>query len=333
MNRHRAWPAVSVVIGCYNAAPWIRETIDSVLAQTHPVLEVLVVDDGSTDGTSEIVASYPRGVRFLAEKHRGRPYRNQGIMASRGDLIAFVDADDLWHAEKIERQLQALYRTKAEWAICGSQWLHADTGLLTLPPGAPPREGYILEPLFLGNFIVASSTVVSRRALESAGYFDESPDVAPVEDWDLWLRIAADFPVACVPEPLVTLRLHESSFLAGTPMQVRIASLETVVDRAARREAVRLGPLRKKALFGVYYAAGVADFRRGRLPAARIWFLRAWRQAPANLASLAYVSLTYLNAGTTAALLRVKRRLSKSKFERSVRKLLGSDRQKTDPTP
>jgi glycosyltransferase involved in cell wall biosynthesis len=333
VKEHWAWPAVSVVIGCYNAAPWIRETIDSVLAQTHPVLEVLVVDDGSTDGTSEIVASYPRGVRLLAEKHRGRPYRNRGIMASRGDLIAFVDADDFWHAEKIERQLQALYRTKAEWAICGSQWLHADTGLLTLPTGAPLREGDILEALFLGNFIVASSTLVSRRVLEDAGYFDESPDVAPVEDWDLWLRIAAKFPVACVPQPLVTLRLHESSFLAGTPMDVRVVSLETVVDRAARREAVRLGPLRKKALFRVYFAAGVADFRRGRFPAARKWFLTAWRQAPGNLASLAYVSLTYLNAGTTAALLRIKRRISGSLPDTSQGNPSGSDSQKTDPTP
>jgi glycosyltransferase involved in cell wall biosynthesis len=93
---------VSVVIGAYNAGAWIGQTLDSVLAQTYPVLEVLVIDDGSSDDTAQVVKSYGGVVRYLRENHRGRPHRNRGILAASGDFVSFVDADDYWQAKKIE---------------------------------------------------------------------------------------------------------------------------------------------------------------------------------------------------------------------------------------
>lgn len=305
--------AVSVIIGAYNAAAWIGEALDSVLAQTHPVLEVLVLDDGSTDETATIVRSFGGKVQYLREEHRGRPYRNRGIMASTGEFVAFIDADDYWHPEKIELQAQLLRARKVEWVICDSEWLDSATGRLTAPVGAPIREGDILQALFLNNFIVASTPLVARRVLEEIGYFDETPDVAPVEDWDLWLRIAARFQVACVGAKLVTLRLHGDSFLARTPLARRVLSLETVIARASAREPTRLGPLRRKALFNVYHAAGVRAFRQEQGQEARSYFSKAWRQRPARLETIVYLMLSFLSARTADSVVKLKRRLHRSR--------------------
>jgi glycosyltransferase involved in cell wall biosynthesis len=304
---------VSVVIGAYNAAAWIGQTLHSVLAQTCPVLEVLVVDDGSTDETAAIVRSYGAQVQYLHEEHRGRPHRNRGILASRGELVAFVDADDYWHSTKIEKQLSRLCAQGAAWVICDSEWLDSASGRHTGPVGTPVREGDILEHLLLHNFIVASTPIVARRVLDEIGHFDETPEVAPVEDWDLWLRIAARYPVATVNEKLVTLRLHDDSFLATTPLARRLLSLEHVVARAVARDPARLSGLRRRALFNVYFSVGIKAFRQQRLEEARSYFLRAWRNRPMNLETAAYLMLTFTAARTSSALVKFKRQLIRRK--------------------
>jgi len=305
--------SVSVVIGSYNAEAWIRQTLDSVLAQTYGVGEILVVDDGSSDATPTIVRSYGSAVNLLSEPHRGRPHRNRGILASTGEFVAFIDADDWWQPTKIEKQLGMLWEQNVDWVVCDSQWLAADTGLLGSPVGEPVRGGDILRSLFLNNSIVASTPLVRRRALDDVGYFDESPEVAPVEDWDLWLRLAARYPLACVHEPLTTLRLHGDSFLAATPMERRARSQETVVRRAASREPERLGPITRKALSNVNHAAGVGLFRQQRSGAARRYFLNAWRHQPARLESLAYVLLSLLGVRASMGALRLLRLADRKK--------------------
>ena len=304
--------AVTVVIGAYNAGAWIGQTLESVLGQTHPVLEVLVVDDGSTDNTPEIVRSFGRRVQYMAEPHHGRPQRNRGIQAARGDLVAFVDADDYWDPVKLERQLELLRARQVQWAICDSLWLEEATGTLTAPVGAALGEGDILEALFLNNFIVASSPIVTRRVFDEIGYFDETPEIAPVEDWDLWLRIAARFPVATVREPLVTLRLHADSFLAATPMKQRVRSLERVVDRAVAREPARLGRLRRRALGNIHYAAAVRLFRQQRLGEARGYFMTALREQPWHIEVLAYVVMTHLGSKLSSKIVNLKRGTGKA---------------------
>jgi glycosyltransferase involved in cell wall biosynthesis len=290
-----------VVIGAYNAAPWIGQTLESVLAQTFPASEVIVVDDGSTDATPAIVQSYSGKVRLLTQEHRGRPHRNRGIRESSGDLVAFVDADDYWHPAKLARQIARLREREATWAICDSHWLDSATGRIRLPVGTPVQEGDILEALLLNNFIVASTPVVRRRILDEVGLFDETPEVAPVEDWDLWLRIAAGYPVACVRERLVTLRLHDDSFLAATPLDRRVESIENVIGRAVRREPERLDRLKRPALFNAYHAAGVRAFRTHEFPSAREFFVKALRQQPARLEDLGYLMLSCLRAKTPRA--------------------------------
>lgn len=302
MKANRGDESVSVVVGAYNAAAWIRQTLESVLAQTYPVTEITVVDDGSTDDTPAIVQSFGDRVRYLAEAHRGRPHRNRGILAGTGDLVAFVDADDYWHPMKIAQQIDKLRSEEAAWVICDSQWLDSGTGRIRLPLGAPVREGDILEALLLHNFIVASAPLVKRRILDEVGLFDETAEVATAEDWDLWLRIAARFPVACASERLVTLRLHDDSFLAATPLDHRVMSIENVIERAVKRDPARLERLRREALFNAYHAAGVTSFRANKRPTARTYFRKALRQRPGRPEDMVYLLLTYLG-GTASRLI------------------------------
>jgi glycosyltransferase involved in cell wall biosynthesis len=302
---------VSVVIGAYNAGAWIGQALDSVLAQTYPVLEVLVIDDGSTDDTAEVVRSFGERVQYVAEQHRGRPHRNRGILASRGDIVAFVDADDFWSPVKLERQVELLRSRRVQWAVSDSVWLDDATGTLTPPAGMDIREGDILKALFLENFIVASSLIVRRAVLDEVGLFDETPEVAPAEDWDLWLRIAARYPVAAARVPLVTLRLHPDSFLAATPMAQRVRGLEHVVARARARESARLGRLERLALGNIYHAAAVKLFRQHRPHEARGYVLKALRQRPTRFETIAYLAMTYLPSKFSSKIVAAKRRLGK----------------------
>ena len=160
--------------------------------------------------------------------------------------------------------------------------MDAGTGDQVKVSNAPVQDGDILEALILNNFIVASTAVVAKSVFEEVGYFNEAPDVAAVEDWDLWLRIARRFPVGCVRKRLCVLRLHGDSFLAALPTAARVAHMEGVIERAVGRDPSRLGPLRNRALANVSYAAGVQCFRRLRFGEARQYFVagaEAWRGA------------------------------------------------------
>jgi glycosyltransferase involved in cell wall biosynthesis len=309
LNYRRAHPTVSVVMGVYNTARWIREALDSVLAQTYPVSQVVVVDDGSTDDTPQIVRSYGGIVQYIREEHRGRPHRNQGIHASKADLIAFIDGDDYWDRRKLESQIGLLDVRGVSWAICEARWVEADTLRPVRITTAPVRDGDILKPLLMNNFIVASTAVIARPVFEEVGYFDESADVAAVEDWDLWLRIAARYPVGCVREQLCSLRLHVDSFLAALPTADRVRHLENVISRAVAREGPRLGPLKGRALGNVSYAAGIQAFRRKDIKKARRYFLQALRAQPARLSALGYILLGLLGSSFAAEVVRLKRQI------------------------
>lgn len=300
--------SVSVIIGAYNAAAWIDDALHSVLAQTHPLLEVLVVDDGSTDDTANIVRSYGGIVRLLEREHRGWPHRNHGIRASTGDFLAFIDADDVWDPRKIELQIDLLRSRNLAWAVAEVKWLDEE-GRFVAAMGTDIQEGDVLRPLFLDNFITTSTVVAARHVVDEAGYFREAADALAVEDWDLWLRIAARHPLGCVRQPLATLRLHKGSFLDARPTAESVISREGVISRALIREPVRLKPLENRARANIHYAMGVRLFRQGLVHQARGYFVSAWRYRRVSAEMLAYIVLSLLGPGIAHVVVGIKRRL------------------------
>ena len=202
-------PLVSVIIPAYNAEPFIEETLKSVLAQTYPVIEVLVVDDGSQDRTPEIVEQIGKKdsrVQLLKQPNSGvAAARNLGIQKSRGEYIAPIDADDIWYPENIEKQVECMLEGGEEVGVVYSWTVDLDEkGLLTGGFRSFRIEGDVYATLICHNFIGnASASLIRRSCLEKVGVYDKTlkeRNAQGCEDWDLYLRIAELYQFRSVPE-------------------------------------------------------------------------------------------------------------------------------------
>lgn len=202
-------PRVSAIITAFNGGPFIADAIESVLAQSMPVHELFVIDDGSTDETFAIVEPYIElGVRLIRQENRGiAGARNRGIAESTGDLIAFLDCDDLWAPEKTAVQVQHLIEKPDTGLVtCDIWWWDVQTNqrqMKQLPIGS--TQAAIRRRLAIRNYIGnASGVLIPRRVLEAVGNFD--PKQIWAEDWDLWVRIAERFPISIIRRPLMVYR-------------------------------------------------------------------------------------------------------------------------------
>jgi glycosyltransferase involved in cell wall biosynthesis len=199
-------PTVSVVIPAYNAAPYIADTVRSVLCQTYQDVEIIVVDDGSTDGTLARLEEFGDRIRVHQQANGGvARARNTGVGLSTGSWIAFLDADDLWLPNKIERQMTI---TDAPLTFTDRYNFGARGDLPELQSLVTPmRGGDLFVPLLLeGNFITSTSVMIRRALFEQLGGFYTG--LNGTEDWDLWLRVAERNPIGFCSEPLVRYRFH-----------------------------------------------------------------------------------------------------------------------------
>jgi glycosyltransferase involved in cell wall biosynthesis len=233
-------PNVSVIIPVYNGAAFIREALESVLAQSIQIHEIVVIDDGSIDDTAEIVASYAsHGVRFIQQQRQGpSAARNRGIAETSGELIAFLDADDIWLPEKLQKQIQYLAENPQVGLVTcnmirwdSSRSVHS---LVTRHLGTPLQ---LQREITVRNMIGNTSHVLAKRTcIEQAGAFD--PSLRWSEDWDLWIKMAYVCQIGIVQEPLVIYRWHP----AGNA-HTRRWERSTVIFQVARRGINRVQPL------------------------------------------------------------------------------------------
>jgi glycosyltransferase involved in cell wall biosynthesis len=206
-------PLVSVIIPTYNRSRFLSETLDSVLNQTYKDTEIIVVDDGSTDGTAQLVRKYARRIRYIYQKRSERSSaRNRGVRESCGEYVAFLDSDDLWLPEKIERQVKVLNEKREIGVVYTDVQFIDECGRAyegTICWAALQRKRRSLyEDLMTRNVISgsASSVLLRRECLETAGPFDEGMNAC--EDLDLWRRLAAHYRFHKIDLPLVKLRVH-----------------------------------------------------------------------------------------------------------------------------
>lgn len=200
-------PTVSVVIPAYNAAWCVRRAIDSVLAQDLRDFELIVVDDGSTDETPVVLASYGDRIRVLRKANGGlSSARNKGIREARGEFVAFLDADDWWLPGKLNKQV-TLMRARPELGFSStSARVESPEGRLVNVWSCADWEGPFLVHLFGANADVAgsgSAVIVRRSLFERIGGFDET--LRSLEDIDMWMRLAAVSDYACLEDPLAVI--------------------------------------------------------------------------------------------------------------------------------
>lgn len=205
-------PLVSVIIPTFNQPAMLVEAIKSVLAQTYPHREVIVVDDGSTDDTLARLTRYVEQgqITYLHQQNkRQAAARNTGIRAARGELIAFLDHDDLWAPNKLELQVPLFDAPSVALAYCGAEEVDLDGKVLWEKGSFKYQRGKIFDALLFNHFITNSTVVVRRTALDQAGLFVE--DLYGVDDIHLWLRICHHFEADFVPDSLVRCRNHAAN--------------------------------------------------------------------------------------------------------------------------
>jgi glycosyltransferase involved in cell wall biosynthesis len=247
----RSYPStdlVSVIVPAFNAADTVCDTVRSALNQTHRNLEIIIVDDGSTDQTQAVASSFverdPR-VRYVRKDNGGvASARNRGIAEARGEFVAPLDADDLWYPTKLERQLERFEQTGPETALVYA-WCCWIDNHGTVTNSAPPTrfEGSILPEMCLGNVVISGSNALIRRnALIAAGGFDESlrrRGAQGCEDWKLCLVMAKRHKIAMVPEYLVGYRVSHGSMSDDFEQMMRSRRLVEAEFISAHPELAR----------------------------------------------------------------------------------------------
>ncbi len=220
----------SVIIPTYNRLPFLKEAIASVLGQSHAAFELLVVDDGSTDGTREFVAKTP-GIKYLFQQRSGpAAARNTGINNAHGEFITFLDSDDIWHPDKLASQVEMM-RQRPQEVVCYTDENWIRKGVKVNPRKKHAKHsGWIFEQCLPLCIVSPSSVLMRRRFFEIAGLFD--PDLPACEDYDLWLRASLHFPFYYIPKKLITKRGgHPDQLSAQWGLDVyRVRSLTKLLD-------------------------------------------------------------------------------------------------------
>lgn len=201
-------PRVSVVTPTYNRAHHLTQTINSVLYQTYRDLEVIVVDDGSTDETRDVVQQFANcRIKYIYQENQERSVaRNTGIKTSEGEYIAFLDSDDLWLPNKLEVQVPILDRQDRVGLVYSDIQLIMPGGHFVSHHPYPFYQGNVTKYLILRNFVPSPTPLIRRECLAQVGFFDSA--MVPSEDRDLWLRISRAYEFAYVDQVLSRYKVH-----------------------------------------------------------------------------------------------------------------------------
>lgn len=206
----RESPIVSIIVPTYNRAEVLGRALQSLAMQTFRDFEILLIDDGSTDGTKTAVDMFleqnPTIPLFYIrlDRNRGAAYaRNEGVRRARGSFIAFQDSDDRWHPEKLEKQILHFRRVSEKIGVvyCALLRIGAEKEYMVPDRTIPVKEGDVMKVLVQGNFIPLPAAVVRKECFTIAGLFDE--DLPCLQDWELWLRIAQTYHFHYLDETLV----------------------------------------------------------------------------------------------------------------------------------
>jgi glycosyltransferase involved in cell wall biosynthesis len=241
---------ISVIIPAYNAEHTILETIKSVQQQTFTDFELIVINDGSTDRTLELLQNIKdERLNIFSYKNGGLPVaRNRGISHATGEFIAFLDADDLWTPDKLELQLAALQQ-HPEAGVAYSWTYNMSEKQELLYPVEPLFEGNVYADLLLWNFLSnGSNPLIRTQAIESVGEF--CPEFKSAEDWDYWLRLAGNWSFALVPKHHVLYRRSSSSM--SSKLDVMKEEAIRVLERRFEAAPLELQYLKNQSLANVY---------------------------------------------------------------------------------
>ncbi|WP_009631864.1 glycosyltransferase family 2 protein [Synechocystis sp. PCC 7509] len=286
-------PTVSVVIPTYNNITYLPEALESVLNQTFTDFEVIIIDDGSLDTTQEWISNLVDArIKTIVQTNQGAAVaRNTGIAFSSGDYIAFLDSDDLWEPTKLEKQVQCLAANPDVGLV--NTWIkNIDNqgNYLAIVP-APDAEGNVWNQIIEENLILCGSVpTIRRRCFEEVGVFD--PDLLSAEDWDMWIRLAANYSFALIKEPLVLYRQHLGS--KSNNLEKHLLYRLKTIDKTFQSVCPQLKYLKKRAVGRAYLAIAWKSLLQNNYKAVNKYRQQALTYFPELQSSYSYKRLILL---------------------------------------
>lgn len=276
-------PTVSVVIPTYNRAHLTGRAIRSVLNQTYHDFEIIVVDDGSTDNTEEVIKKIQeqdKRIRYIQhEKNKGAAAaRNTGIKAAQGEYIAFQDSDDEWLPEKLEKQMKAFATAPAgvgvvytgHWRIEDNKKIYMPSSMVTQKEGNIHKE--LLKEGF--GFVITPSAVIRKKCFEKSGMFDEN--LPRLQEWELFIRVSKYYKFKCIDEPLVNSYCKSDSI--STSHEALIKALEIILTRHYEDFKENGKSLSKR-----YYSIGIFLCSNNKIKQGRSYLIKAVKIYPFNI--------------------------------------------------
>jgi len=317
--------SISAVIPSFNRARFLPLAVSSVRTQSHRVDEIIVVDDGSTDDTEAVVRSLGNDIRYFRQRNAGpSAARNRGIKLARGHYIAFLDADDEWLPHSIERQLEVFRHAPGVGLVTADKAVVDESGRVTVESWfdehglleffrelAGKPVPHAVARLLETNFVNTSVIVLPKSVLLDVGGFDA--EIRYGEDLELWARIAARYPVACVPEVLGLWRNHTGNVTKSVEPMLRDYVKVAEKLRGWGKEVLDAqGVSADRLVASAWASLGYWYFCEGRYHDARFAFMRSTQEKP-SMRSFIYGVFCHLPPPVTQALRTVKQRLSGSR--------------------
>ena len=304
---------VSVIIPAYNRADLIGETIESVLNQTFDDFEIIIVDDGSTDSTREVVRKFDGPIKYIYQQNRGRSCaRNRGFEVSGGDYVCFLDSDDVFKPRMLELQVSLLdSNNHLGFVYSDYQFINQTGEILPRPEvfrGRPLRRGRIFHFLIYFDFIPPSTVMARRDSIDKIGLFESS--LEPAEDLDWLLRMTSLYETDYVPEPLCLFRKHDGN----TPTTaIEDATIRVVMKHLSDERTKRtLGAEWRDTYFDLHLMVANYHYNRLSMAAARKYYFDALGFCPSSARGLGVFNLilkSFLGGGARNVARRVKEKL------------------------
>ncbi|MFW6253360.1 MAG: glycosyltransferase family 2 protein [Chitinivibrionales bacterium] len=293
---------ISVIIPTYNCAGYIGLAIESVLAQSQSVRELLVIDDGSIDNTAEVVGKHAKNkkVKYIKKENGGQASaRRYGVQNASGRYVAFLDADDVWEPRKIERQMEVLDDPQNHICFTEVSGIDEEGNPVKFEhvKGQTLRRGRVVDYLYVNNFVPHSSLVVEKKYIEQVGSFDESLRMG--DDWDIVLRLSTCLDFEYVPQKLVRYRIRRNQLSRN--FEQRIADQDRIVEKFKREYPqylttvlIRRGNAFRARNRGYHYAQ--RDLRK-----ALYFYTKAVTNDPLNILNYRGIARSLVYGGLRAA--------------------------------
>jgi glycosyltransferase involved in cell wall biosynthesis len=306
---------ISVIIPTYNASKYVTKAIDSVLVQDYINLEIIIIDDGSTDNTQKVLDNYKDKIRYVYQDNGGAAKaRNTGIKLANGDYIAFLDADDLWLPDKLGKQMN-FFNHYPQYSMVFTDMSHSVDDEIVYKSYLKERRykyvsnGSIYENLLRECFIFTPTVMIKRKCFEKVGIFKEYLKIS--EDLDLWLRIADKYLIGFLDEPLVIRRKHETN-LTGNRLLYISSNIQMMEEIYIKNKGHKIREkILKKELGYRYFQLGYYFFELSQQKQARNSFFKSLK-CLYDIKSLIYILTSLLPKSLINNIRMIKRRTQKT---------------------